>query len=387
MTTPISSCSSPLPARPASSSASRPAATANCAKRAVRRAVRRSRCCSGVEVLDLAADLHRQIGRVTERDAADAVAAAAQALPERGRVTADRRDGADAGDENAMQLPRRGHAAGLRDRALQELADMLAERAGLIGRHGVTGLLDQRDAGAGDTAVQALDRLRGEHVGLGPAHDHDGALDALDALPEVGHAALAGVRVRRARRRVAEDRVEVPDVREVLAACERGLDAAVELLGGGVGVELLVGLHGLVEADEAVRRCEQAAHRLDAAAQHLGSGLDHDQRGDDVGVLGGVAERVGAAHRLPDDRHAAQPERLDERLEVLDLAVAAVVVVAHAVRCRRGRAGRGRARGTRATARSRSPPRWRRSRRSRAAAAARACCAIRPIPGSSARGR
>ena len=178
--------------------------------------------------------------------------------------------------------------------------------------------------------MQALDRLGREHVGLGAAHDHDRALHALDALPEVGHAALAGVRVGRSRRRVAEDRVEVPDVGQVLAAGERPLDAAVELLRGGVGVELLVGLDGLVEADEAVGRGEQAAQRLDAAAQHLGSGLDHDQRGDDVRVLGGVAERVGAAHRLPDDRHVAQSEGLDERLEVLDLAVAAVVVIARA---------------------------------------------------------
>ncbi len=178
--------------------------------------------------------------------------------------------------------------------------------------------------------MQPLDRLGGEHVGLGTAHDHHRALDALDALPEVGHAALAGVRVGWARRRVAEDRIEVPDVGEVIAAAQRRLDAAAELLGGGVGVELLVDLDCLVDADEAVGGGEQAAHRLDAAAQYLGCGLDHDQRGDDVGVFGGVAEGVGAAHRLAGDGDVAQPELLDELLDVLDLAVAAVVVVAGA---------------------------------------------------------
>ena len=330
MTTPVSSCNSPLPARPASSSASRPAATANCAK--ARGAARGAavEVLLGVEVLDLAADLHGQALGVAERDAPDAVAAAAQTLPERGRVAADWRDGADAGNEDAMELPRRGHAAGLRDRLWRNSRMCWLSALGWSVGTACPASSISETREPGDAAVQALDRLGREHVGLGAAHDHDRALDALDALPEVGHAALAGVRVGRPGGRVAEDRVEVPDVRQVLAAGERPLDAAVELLRGRVGVELLVGLDGLVEADEAVGRGEQAAQRLDAAAQHLGSGLDHDQRGDDVRVLGGVAERVGAAHRLPDDRHVAQPEGLDERLEVLDLAVAAVVVVARA---------------------------------------------------------
>ena len=53
--------------------------------------------------------------------------------------------------------------------------------------------------------------------------------------------------------------------------------------------------------------------------------------GDDLRVLGGEAERVRAAHAVADQRDGAQPEAVHERLEVLDLAGAGVVVVAGAL--------------------------------------------------------
>lgn len=175
--------------------------------------------------------------------------------------------------------------------------------------------------------MQPLDRLRRDHVGLAAADDHHRALHVLHALPQVREPALARVRLRWPRCRVPQHWVERPAVAPVLRRQHRRARAAVQLLGRRVGVEVPQQLAHLVEGLEAAARRVHAAQRLHARAQHLGRGLDRDQRGHDVGVLGREADRVRPAHAVADERHGAQPERLDDRREVLDLRRAAVVHV------------------------------------------------------------